>query len=404
MTAPANQAYTPRQALIFVLAFGIVSLFADMSYEGMRGIAGPFLASLGATGLAVGVIAGTGELAGYLLRLFSGRFADSSRAYWPITLTGYVVQMAAVPMMALAGKWWVAALLIIVERAGKAIRNPPRDAMLSRAGETIGHGWAFGLHEALDQAGAMAGPLIAFAVLALHGDYREAFAWLALPSLTTVALVFAMRFRFGALGKIVRPQNQAPDQPLPRAFWFYAAAAALTAFGFADFTLMSFHFGKAGIMGGAAIALFYSAAMAADGVASLVFGRWFDKAGLKVVYGGIALGILVPPLAFFGGWWGAALGTLAWGACLGVHEAVMSAAVASLVPLHARARAYGLFTALFGTAWFLGSAVLGALYDVSLIALVAVAVLSQLAAAIPLARAVALNLAAKTPAPDPAGG
>jgi len=400
----ANETYTPRQALIFVLAFGIVSLFADMSYEGMRGIAGPFLASLGATGLAVGVIAGTGELAGYLLRLFSGRFADSTRAYWPITLTGYVVQMAAVPMMALAGKWWVAALLIIVERAGKAIRNPPRDAMLSRAGETIGHGWAFGLHEALDQAGAMAGPLIAFLVLALHGDYREAFAWLALPSLTTVALVFAMRLRFGALGKIVRPQNEAPDAPLPRAFWFYAAAAGLTAFGFADFTLMSFHFGKAGIMGGAAIALFYSAAMAADGVASLVFGRWFDKAGLKVVFGGIALGILVPPLAFFGGWWGAALGTLAWGACLGVHEAVMAAAVASLVPLHARARAYGIFTAIFGTAWFLGSAVLGALYDISLTALVAVAILSQLAAALPLARAVALNLAAKTPAKDPAGG
>jgi MFS family permease len=404
MTPSANVAYTPRQALIFVLAFGIVSLFADMSYEGMRGIAGPFLASLGATGLAVGIIAGTGELAGYLLRLFTGRLADSTRAYWPITLAGYTIQMAAVPMMALAGNWWLAALLIIVERAGKAIRNPARDAMLSRAGETIGHGWAFGLHEALDQAGAMAGPLIAALVLALHGEYRTAFAWLALPSLTTVALVFAMRFRFGALGKIVRPQNEAPDAPLPRAFWFYATAAALTAFGFADFTLISFHFGKAGIMGGEMIALFYSAAMAADGVASLVFGRWFDKAGLKVVFGGIALGLVVAPLAFFGGWWGAAIGTLAWGACLGVHESVMAAAVASLVPLHARARAYGIFTSLFGVAWFVGSAVLGALYDVSIPALVTVAVLAQLAAAIPLLRAVALIPAANKTAKDPAGG
>lgn len=398
MTAPAaNTAYTPRQALSFVLAFGIVSLFADMSYEGMRGIAGPFLASLGATGLAVGLIAGVGELAGYMLRLFSGRFADSTRAYWPITLTGYVVQMAAVPAMALAGNWWVAAGLIIIERAGKAIRNPARDAMLSRAGETIGHGWAFGLHEALDQLGAMAGPVIAFLVLSHHGDYRAAFAWLLFPSLTTVLLVFGVRLRFGMLGKIVRPHDDTPNQPLSKAFWFYAAAAALTAFGFADFTLMSYHFGKAGIVGGDMIALFYAASMLADGAASLVFGRWFDKAGLKVVYGGILLGITVAPLSFLAGWWGAALGTLLWGACLGVHESVMAAAVASLVPLHARARAYGLFTAIFGTAWFLGSAVLGALYDISLLALVLVATLTQLAAALPLARAVALSPAAKTP-------
>jgi hypothetical protein len=388
--------YTSRQALTFVVAFGIVSLFADMSYEGMRGISGPFLASLGATGLAVGIIAGSGELAGYLLRLFSGRFADSTRAYWPITLVGYTVQMAAVPMMALAGNWWVAAILIIIERAGKAIRNPPRDAMLSRAGETIGHGWAFGLHEALDQTGAVAGPLIAAAVLARHGDYRTAFAWLALPSLATLALVFSMRFKFVTLGKIARPPAGTIDQPLPRAFWFYAAAAALTAFGFADFTLMSFHFGKTGVVGGEMIALFYAAAMLADGAASLAFGGWFDAAGLRVVFGGIALGVVVAPLAFFGGWWGAMLGTLAWGACLGVHESVMSAAVASLVPLHVRARAYGIFTAIFGTAWFLGSAVLGALYDVSLIALVVVATLAQLAAAIPLLRAIAAVPTPKT--------
>jgi MFS family permease len=381
--------YTNRQALSFVLAFGIVSLFADMAYEGMRGIAGPFLASLGASGLAVGLIAGTGELSGYLLRLFSGRFADSTRAYWPITLAGYVVQMAAVPMMALAGNWWVAAGLIIVERAGKAIRNPPRDAMLSRAGETIGHGWAFGLHEALDQVGAMTGPLIAAAVLSAHGEYRTAFAWLALPAAATLISVFAMRMKYGMLGHIERPHSEAPTPALPKAYWFYAAASALIAFGFADFTLLSYHFGKAGTVGGGAIALFYAATMAADGVASLVFGRWFDRIGLKVVYGGIAFGLVVAPLAFFGGWWGALIATLAWGAALGIHESVMSAGVASLVPLDARARAYGLFTALFGVAWFAGSALLGALYDVSFVALVGVATVAQLAAAIPLGIAIA---------------
>ena len=384
MDQTAARPFDAKSALAFVVAWGIVSLFADAAYEGMRGIAGPFLASLGATGLAVGIIGGAGELAGYLLRLFSGRLADSTRAYWPITLTGYVVQMAAVPALALAGNWQVAACLIIIERAGKAIRSPARDVMLSRAGEHIGQGWAFGLHEILDQVGAMSGPLIAALVLALHHDYREAFAWLLVPSATTVILVFGLRLRYGAVGRIAPPGHRESGNATSRAFWLYAAASALVAFGFADFTLISYHFGRTGTVQGDMIAIFYAAAMGAAGIASLVFGRWFDRAGLKVVYAGIALGILIAPFAFFGGFWGALVGTLAWGASLGVHEAVMSAAVASLVPLEARARAYGMFTAIFGTAWFAGSALLGELYDVSLPALVTVATAAQLLAFYPL--------------------
>jgi predicted MFS family arabinose efflux permease len=402
MNKPADEVFERKSALIFVVAWGIVSLFADAAYEGMRGIAGPFLASLGATGLAVGLIGGFGELSGYLLRLVSGRVADSTRAYWPITLIGYVVQMAAVPALALAGNWQIAAVLIVIERAGKAIRNPARDVMISRAGEHIGQGWAFGLHEVLDQVGAMAGPLIAALVLALHHDYRAAFAWLLLPSAITVILVFALRFRYGAVGKIAAPAHPETRAATSRAFWLYAIASALVAFGFADFTLISYHFGRAGTVRGDLIAVFYAGAMGAAGIASLVFGRWFDRVGLKVIYGGIALGVVIAPLAFFGGFWGALAGTLAWGGALGVHEAVMSAAVATLVPLESRARAYGLFTAIFGSAWFAGSAVLGALYDVSLPALIAVATAAQLLAFYPLWLAV--NASASRPSPDSAGG
>lgn len=388
MAAEADRIFERKSALAFVVSWGIVSLFADAAYEGMRGISGPFLASLGATGLAVGIIGGFGELSGYMLRLFSGRVADSTRAYWPITLIGYVVQMAAVPALALAGNWQVAAVLIVIERAGKAIRNPARDVMISRAGEHIGQGWAFGLHEILDQLGAMSGPLIAALVLALHHNYREAFAWLAVPAAITLLSVFALRLKYGAVGKIAPPTHQQGGARISRAFWLYASASALVAFGFADFTLISYHFGRAGTVRSDLIAVFYAAAMGASGLASLVFGRWFDRIGLRVIYGGIALGLVIAPLAFFGGFWGALFGTVAWGASLGVHEAVMSAAVATLVPLESRARAYGLFTAIFGIAWFAGSAVLGQLYDVSLPALVAVASLAQLAAFWPLARAV----------------
>ena len=378
--------FDKRTGLAFVVAFGVVSFFADMAYEGMRGIAGPFLATLGASGAAVGIIAGSGEMAGYLLRLVSGRAADRTRLYWPITLAGYVVQMTAVPLLAFAGNWWMAAALIVIERAGKAVRNPPRDVMLSRAGEEIGQGWAFGLHEALDQTGALLGPLIAALVLALHHDYRAAFAWLAVPSAITLILVFGVCWRTPQAGHIagVGHHEVAPVR-LPRAYWLYAASAALAAFGFADFTLISFHFGKAHIVDRTWIPIFYALAMGAAGAGSLVFGRWFDARGLGVLVPGILIGAAVAPLAFLGGFIPGLAGTILWGVALGIHEAIMSAAVSTMVPAPARGRAIGLFTAIFGVAWFLGSAALGALYDVSLTWLVIVSVLPQLAALIPLA-------------------
>jgi hypothetical protein len=155
-----------RTALRFVVLIGILSFFADFTYEGSRSIIGPYLATLQATGTIVGVVTGLGELLGYSLRLVSGRWADATGRYWPITIFGYVVQMAAVPALALTGSWPAAAALIILERVGKAIRNPPRDVMLSHAGKQVGgYGWAFGLHEALDQFGAMFGPLAVAAVL-----------------------------------------------------------------------------------------------------------------------------------------------------------------------------------------------------------------------------------------------
>ncbi len=392
-------AFDRRSGLAFVVAFGVVSLFADMAYEGMRGISGPFLATLGASGAAVGIIAGLGELAGYMLRLVSGRLADKTRFYWPITLAGYIVQMTAVPMLALAGNWWTAALLIILERAGKATRNPPRDVMLSRAGEQIGQGWAFGLHEALDQTGALAGPLVAALVLALHHDYRAAFAWLAVPSAITLLLLLSVRLRYGGAGHVAPHEEQAgAAHGYSRGFWLYACASALIGFGFADFTLISYHFEKAGIVGQAWIPIFYAAAMGAGGLGSLVFGRWYDARGLGVLVPGTLIGVVVAPLAFLGGFWSGLAGTILWGLALGVHEAVMSAAVATMVPVAARARAFGLFTAIFGISWFAGSAALGALYDVSLPLLVVVSVLPQLLALIPLTLALGALRTGSSPA------
>jgi MFS family permease len=391
---PNDAGFNPQSALAFVIAFGFVSLFADAAYEGMRGISGPFLASLGATGTMVGAIAGGGELIGYLLRLLSGRLAEKTGAYWLIAIAGYAVQMAAVPALALAGSWQAAALFIVLERTGKALRNPAVNLMLSRAGAQIGQGWAFGLHEAMDQTGACGGPLIAALILARHGDYRTAFLWLGVPAVLTVTTVIATRFKFGYAGHIT-PAPQGPHgKRLPRAFWIYAAASVLIAFGFADYPLIAFHFAKAGTVSQDWIAVFYAVAMGASGAGSLLFGRWFDKKGIGVLVPGILLGILVAPLVFLGGFALALTGAALWGVSQGVHDTVMNAALSRFVPEAKRARAFGLFSALYGISWFAGSALLGWLYDRSVTALVAVSVTASLAALIPLTLAMRATRAA----------
>lgn len=384
----SDTSFDRRSALAFIIAFGIVSLFADMAYEGMRGLNGPFLGALGASGTAVGVIAGGGELAGYLLRLVSGRLAERTGAYWPLAIGGYALTMIAVPAMTFVFSWQAAALFVVLERAGKAIRSPATNTMQSRAGDHIGQGWAFGLQEALDQTGAIIGPLITSYVLARHGDYHAAYAWLAIPALLAMLSVATISIRFGFAGHIRSPSAETLPATLSQAFWFYMASAALLGFGFADFSLIAYHFAQASVVSKPYIPIFYAIAMGASGVGALVFGLLFDRRGLVVMIPVIVLGAVATPLAFLGGALSALAGTILWGMALGTQNALMSASIAKLVPEKSRARAYGLFSALFGTAWFLGSALLGFLYDRSFVLVAIASITAQLLSIIPLIAAI----------------
>ncbi len=367
-------------AIRFVLLIGILSFFADFTYEGSRSILGPYLATLQASALVVGVVTGFGELLGYGLRLVSGRFADLTQKYWPVTILGYVVQMSSVPLLALAGNWPVAAVLIILERVGKATRNPPRDVMLSHAGKQIGYGWVFGVHEALDQFGALFGPLAVAAVLALRGDLRLAFAALAVPAIINLSLLMLARITYPHPEEMEVSVPNVQTQGLPRVFWIYLAGAALVAAGFADFPLIAYHFAQASVVSEDVIPVFYAVAMGVSGTGSLVFGRLFDRFGFAVLIALTLLAVLFAPLVFLGGFWTALIGMAIWGLGMGVHESIIPAAVAPMVSPQHRASAYGLFTAGYGIFWFLGSAAIGFLYGISLPALIAFSVVLQLAA------------------------
>jgi MFS family permease len=364
----------------FIVLLGFVSLFADMTYEGGRSITGPFLALLGASAAATGVVAGLGELAGYGLRVLFGYLSDRTRSYWTLTILGYAVNLAAIPCLALAGHWPAAAGLMVIERLGKAVRSPAKDVLLSHAASAMGRGRGFALHEAMDQIGALTGPLIVAAVLAARGEYRTGFAVLAVPALLALAVLAAARFLFPT-PQDLEPPRRGPtlDGPYPQAYWLYLAFVAVSVAGYAHFQLIAYHWKTRTLVPDPQIPILFALAMGVDALVALAVGRWYDRRGWPALLAVPLFSLPVAPLAFSNSYAAAAAATVLWGAAMGAHETVMRAAVADLVPSARRGTAYGLFNGLYGVAWFLGSAAMGALYAVSIPALVALSVLLELA-------------------------
>ncbi len=368
-----------RSALRFVVLLGIVSLFSDMTYEGARSVTGPYLNLLGASATVVGIVSGAGELLGYALRLISGYLADRTRRYWLLTISGYVINLAVVPMLALTGRWEIAAGLILMERVGKAIRTPARDAMLSHASSEAGAGWTFGLHEALDQIGALTGPLIVAAALAINHEYRTGFAVLAFPALAAIATLFLARRLYPRPEELEVKRIELHSEGLPRVFWWYMAAAGLMALGYIDFPLIAFHWRKTGVAPDTLIPLLYSVAMGVDALAALLFGRLFDHLGIPLLTVAAMIGAAASPLMLLGGLHLAVVGAALWGIGMGAMESILRAAIVSMAPAQRRGSAYGIFNTAFGVCWFTGSALAGWLYDRNLMILVAFSVAAQLA-------------------------
>ena len=367
------------RAVKFIVLLGIVSLFADVTYEGARSITGPFLLSLGASATVVGITAGLGELIGYGLRLVSGYISDRTGKYWTITIIGYFVNLMAVPALALAGRWEIAAALIIAERFGKAVRNPPRDAMLSHATSEVGRGWGFGLHEALDQIGAVMGPLVVSAVLFMKGSYKNGFIILLIPAAIAISILITARILYPTPRDMEREsEKQLLNRGFPRVFWVYLLAVSFVAAGYADYPLIAYHFDKASTVSKDWIPVLYAIAMGVDALAALVFGRLYDRAGLSVLAVAIVLSALFAPFVFFGGFGLAILGVALWGIGMGAQESIMRAAVANMVPTDKRGTAYGIFNTGYGLFWFVGSALMGYLYDISIANLVVFSIATQI--------------------------
>ena len=370
-----------RSAFRFVLIIGIVNFFADFTYEGARGIIGPFLGSLGASAAIVGFVAGLGELMGYGLRSISGYFADRFHRHWAFAFLGYAVNMFAVPALALAGQWPLAASLVVAERVGRGIRKPTVEAMLSYAGKSIGAGWVFGLNEALDQAGATIGPLLMALVLYLNGGFRTGFGVLLVPALLCLGILVTAR--------LLRPRPHELEEGagqtfattnLTKSYWIYLAAGAFIAAGFADFALIGFHFHKANTVPANLIPVFYAVAMASSALASIPLGRIFDRFGANISLFAFVISAAAGPFVFLGGSYFALIGMILWGIGTSAQGSLFQAILTGVIPPVKRSTAFGLFDTGYGIAWFLGSAAMGLLYDKSILAVALFSAVLQLAA------------------------
>ena len=379
------------RAMLFILLFGIVSMFSDMTKESAESIRGAFLSLMGASAATIGLVSGLGELVGYSLRFVSGRFADRTRKYWPIVIAGYCLELITIPALAFVGEngWVAACILLVVQKFGKAIKKPAKDTVVSFAASQEGAGKAFGLQELLDQFGAVLGPLLLYAIMLFKTDgsiferYSFCFLALAVPAVVTLILLVVTRLHFP------NPEQFEPDAkeytPLRagKRFVLYIIGISLFAFGFLDYSLVAMHVNRAysGLISADVLPLLYSAAMFVDAAVALLFGYLYDRWGMKVL---VISAVIAAPFSFlvFLGHSVPSLiaGVVMWGVGMGAQESILKAAVTDMTPKSGRASGFGVFSLAFGLAWFLGSWCLGALYDINLPLMAAVSAACQLLA------------------------
>jgi MFS family permease len=365
-------------AFRFVLIMGVVNLFGDMTYEGGASINGPFLGTLGASAAAVSIIAGVGEFLGYSMRSVAGYVADRTGRYWLVTFIGYAINLLAVPAMALAGSWQVAAALMLAERIGRALRKPTVEAMLSYTTGKHGRGWVYGVNTALDETGATLGPLVIALVLFLDGSYQTGYALLGLTSVLALASLAVARIGFPLPSRLEEGRT-APATGFTTSYWLYMLAGAFFAAGLMSFELISYHLARFEIVAGHWIPVLLAFATIFAVIASLVFGRLYDRIGLPVVLVAVFLSSLFAPLVFFGNFAVVLVGMALWGIGYATQDTLLKVLIASVLPEGKRNFAFGLFYVGYGAGWLIGSIATGLLYEQSLFALVTFAVAVQLA-------------------------
>ena len=364
-----------------IIIFGIISLLGDMVYESARGANSQYFELIGISAAKVGLVFGIGEFLGYFLRLISGVISDKSKKPWAFMFIGYGM-LFFVPLMGFTKNWNVLFVLILMERIGKAIRNPSKDTVLSAISENqVGVGFAFGLQEALDQVGAFLGPLIFTAVFYFTdkntlAEYSLGYKLLFIPFVLLMLFLY-YSYRVISKGNLLGEEygREFKSEKLKPIFWMYMAFTFFATLGFLNFSTLGYHMKSQNILTDGKITLIYSVAMIVDALTALIVGRLYDKlkekSGKKdggiLVLGAIPVVTLLLP--FFGLTMSKSLiivSMIIFGIIMGTHETIMRSAIADITPFDKRGTGYGVFNTGYGLALFLGATITGYLYDKNL--------------------------------------
>ncbi len=373
-----NNRFRFSPAMSFILLFGIVSLLSDMTHEGAASIQGSYLSLIGASATAIGFISGFGELLGYSLRFVFGKIADKSKKYWPLTIIGYLIDILSVPLLGLVGRngWILACVLLSIQRIGKSIKKPAKDTIMSFAANKRNAGKIFGISEVLDQIGAFLGPVFLYLIMLFqtNGDtfitYSICFLFLSIPAtLTIILLIFTKK-------KYPVPENFEQEKEitdtkfkLTPCFILYIIGISLFAFGFIDYSLISMHisntyFSETSFINETTLPLIYSFAMMIDAIAAIIFGKLYDKFNMISLIIATLLASFFPLLIFgFHSYVSLFIGVIMWGIGMGAEESILKAVVSTMVNKSNRATGFGTFELFFGVFWFVGSTLMGYLYD-----------------------------------------
>ncbi|MGN0708989.1 MAG: MFS transporter, partial [Anaerovoracaceae bacterium] len=318
----------------------------------------------------------------------TGIITDKTKKYWTMTIVGYIIDCMAIPALALVpkGGWVIACILIVIQRTGKAVKKPAKDTILSFASTQGGVGKSFAIQEFLDQLGAFLGPVILFIVMAmkknedLFSTYSFCFAILGIPGLATILLLFFAKRKYPAPENFEAPSKE-DSKPLTlnKNFILYIIGISVFAAGFMDFSLITMHTAKTGLIPDDTLPLIYAAAMAVDAVSALFFGWLFDRGGVKVLAISTVVSAAYPAFIFLNNTRTMLIvGVILWGIGMGAQESIFKAAVTKIVPKESRSKGFGIFQTSFGVCWFIGSWIMGLLYDRSLTWMVIFSIATQL--------------------------
>ncbi|OHE25695.1 MAG: hypothetical protein A2Z84_08540 [Tenericutes bacterium GWA2_35_7] len=363
-----------RNAFLFLLLLGIISLLSDFTHEGARSIYGSYLGLIGASALVISFTSGLGEFIGQAFRLVTGPIADKTKKYWLMMFIGYALNLLVIPLLMFvdASIWEVAIILILLERVGKGIRAPAKSALTSFTASHLGAGKSFAIQEAMDQFGAFLGPIFVFVVLSLNkgselDGYQLAFGLLGIFAILTLIILAISRYKYPHPDELETTKSKQSIRG-NKAFKFYMIAVALIAFGFIDYPVLAFHMSDQSLIDITYIPLLYALAMGVDAIAALIFGHYFDKKGIVSLIWAIAITLFMAPIFFLStSLTGIIIGVILWGIGMGAQESILKAVVSTMVSKEKRATAYGIFYTVFGSAWFIGSLLIGVFYEINVL-------------------------------------